>query len=136
MIKLSKMTDYAVIVLADMAGRNGRLVSATNLAESTKLPEPTVSKILKALARHKIVTSTRGVNGGYCLNKAPSEISMALVIQATDGPIELTACVDQETACCERADNCSMMGRWNPVNQAMQQAMEKITLIEMMGAQR
>jgi FeS assembly SUF system regulator len=136
MIKLSKMTDYAVIVLADMAGRQGQLVSATVLAESTKLPEPTVSKILKSLARHKIVASTRGMNGGYSLKQTPEEITMAVIIAATDGPIALTACVDQSTECCDRAKNCSMKGQWNPVNIAMQSALEKVSLLQMMGAHR
>ena len=136
MIKLSKMTDYAVIVLADMAGRQGQLVSATTLAESTKLPEPTVSKILKLLARQNIVSSTRGMNGGYSLKQEPEEISMAVVITATDGPIALTACVDQSNECCDRAQSCSMKGQWNPVNMAMQSALENVTLKQMMGGQR
>jgi len=56
MIKVSKMTDYAVVILADMALRKGQLISSTVLAESTNLPEPTVSKILKLLARQKSLT--------------------------------------------------------------------------------
>lgn len=130
------MADYAVIVLADMAARDGRLVSATTLADSTKLPEPTVSKILKLLARQQVVTSVRGMNGGYKLNKQPEQISMAAVIAATDGPIALTACVDQSAECCDRAHNCSMKGQWNPVNQAMQRALEDVSLLQMMGGQR
>lgn len=130
------MTDYAVIVLADMAGRQGQLVSAATLAESTKLPEPTVSKILKLLAKRDIVTSTRGMNGGYSLKQRPEEISMAVVITATDGPIALTACVDQSSECCDRAQSCSMKGQWNPVNMAMQSALENVSLKQMMGGQR
>lgn len=133
MIKLSKMTDYAVVLLADMAGRGGELVSATMLAEVTKLPEPTVSKILKTLARHNIITSTRGMNGGYALGRKPDEINMAHVITATDGPITLTACVDQNVECCDRASACSMKGQWNPVNIAMQNALENVSLKQMMG---
>lgn len=137
MLKLSKMTDYAIVILADMAQRNiereKQLVSATGLAESTKLPEPTVSKILKLLARQNIVTSTRGMNGGYSLNKAPDKINMALVIAATDGPIALTSCVDQSAECCDRAHNCSMKGQWNPVNQAMNDALANVSLKQMMG---
>ena len=125
MIKLSKMTDYAVVLLADMAGRGDSLVNTATLAEATKLPEPTVSKILKALARHNIVRSTRGMNGGYVLGMKPDQITMAHVISATDGPIALTACVDQSVECCDRADDCSMKGQWNPANQAMQSALER-----------
>lgn len=133
MIKLSKMTDYAVVILADMAQRNGHLVNASALAESTKLPEPTVSKILKLLTRHEIVSSTRGMNGGYALKKTPEQITMALVVKATDGPIALTACVDESADCCDRAQSCSMKGKWNPVNQAMQSALEGVSLKQMMG---
>ncbi len=137
MIKLSKMTDYAVIILAEMATRQeiskDQMLSASGLAESTKLPEPTVSKILKLLARKDIVTSTRGMNGGYQLNQSPDHINMAHVIVATDGPIALTACVDEGSDCCDRANDCAMKGQWNPVNQAMQAALENVSLKQMMG---
>lgn len=135
MIKLSKMTDYAVILLADMVNRNHELVNATTLAQATKLPEPTVSKILKALARYDIIASTRGANGGYALNRQPTEINMADIITALEGPISLTDCVEGKSANCERANTCTMKGKWNPVNQAMQSALENVSLQQMMGSQ-
>ena len=67
MIKLSKMTDYAVVILAEMATRDGQLLSAAGLASHTRLPEPTVSKILKLLTKNMIISSKRGINGGYSL---------------------------------------------------------------------
>ncbi len=133
MIKLSKMTDYAVVILADMAGRQSNQTSAAMIAQSTKLPEPTVSKVLKLLARQNIVSSMRGASGGYSLNKTPEQITMALVITATDGPITLTACVDQSSECCDRSAHCSIKGKWNPVNKAMMNALEKVSLLQMMG---
>ena len=136
MIKLSKMTDYAVVILAEMAAGQGRLVSACALAQITKLPEPTVSKVLKLLAKQNIVTSTRGMNGGYRLNKTPDQINMARVIRATDGPIMLAACVDQSVECCNRSAHCSMKGQWNPVNQAMQSALQNVSLAQMMGSEK
>ncbi len=135
MIKLSKMTDYAVILLVDMASRNHELVNAITLAESTKLPEPTVSKILKALARFDIIASTRGANGGYALNRQPTEVNMADIITALEGPIALTDCVEGKLSGCDRAENCTMKGKWNPVNQAMQSALENVSLQQMMGSQ-
>lgn len=133
MIKLSKMTDYAVVILSDMVGQKGEVLSAASVAQSTKLPEPTVSKILKLLAKHDLVDSMRGANGGYALNKAPDSINMAHVILATEGPIELTACVDSGSSCCDRANDCSIKGQWNPVNLAMQQALENVSLKQMIG---
>ncbi len=134
------MTDYAVVILADMAERQNaekiEQTSATVIAQSTKLPEPTVSKVLKLLARQNIINSTRGAAGGYSLNKAPDQINMAHVITATDGPIALTACVDESTECCDRAQNCSIKGQWNPLNRAMISALENVSLSEMMRGTR
>jgi FeS assembly SUF system regulator len=116
-----------------MAKRNNQMVSATLLAEATKLPEPTVSKILKSLAKHGVVASMRGANGGYVLERSIGDISMADVITALDGPIALTSCVEESATCCDRADHCAIKGKWNPVNQAMQQALENVSLKQMMG---
>ncbi len=136
MIKLSKMTDYAVVLLADMAARQGVCLSAAGLAESTKLPEPTVSKVLKLLAKQDIVVATRGINGGYSLKKTPNQINMAHVVTALDGPIILTACVDQSDECCARAPHCTMKGQWNPVNKAMQTALQNVSLAQMIAPQK
>jgi len=97
------------------------------------LPEPTVSKILKLLAKQNLIVSARGVNGGYRLEKSPDTINMAHVIAATQGAIALTACVDESDKCCDLADNCAVKGQWNPVNAAMQSALEKVSLKQMIG---
>tara|TARA_B100000508_G_scaffold137452_2_gene132014 strand:+ start:893 stop:1369 length:477 start_codon:yes stop_codon:yes gene_type:complete len=132
MIKLSKMTDYAVVILAEMASHNGALLSATGLSEKTALPEPTVSKVLKLLTKKDIIASKRGINGGYSLVKMPENINMAEVITALDGPIALTACVEQSEQCCAHEVNCKIKGQWNPVNAAMQKALEDVSLDQMM----
>lgn len=126
------MTDYAVVILAEMATHKGAQMSATGLSEKTSLPEPTVSKILKLLVKHNMITSKRGINGGYCLHKGAGEINMADVITALDGPIALTACVDQSEQCCSHETNCKIKGQWNPVNAAMQKALEGVSLEQMM----
>ncbi len=133
MMKLSKMTDYAVILLAEMAKNDQKLMSASCLASKTTLPEPTVSKLLKMLARQKIVESVRGANGGYKLLSKPENITIATVIRATDGPVMLTACADQDNDCCDRTNECSMRGKWSPLNKAMTIALESVSLSQMMG---
>ncbi len=133
MLKLSKMTDYAVVILAEMVTMKGERVNASDLAEMTQLPEPTVSKVLKTLARHDLVASVRGANGGYFLQKHADDINMASVITALDGPIQLTACVDVKGGSCERASHCNIKGKWNPVNAAMQNALQNVSLAEMIG---
>lgn len=127
------MTDYAVVILAEMTAQDSDLLSVSGLSVKTSLSEPTVSKILKLLNKHGIVDSTRGVNGGYSLNQQAENINMASIITALDGPIALTACVEQSEQCCDRASNCSMKGQWNPVNIAMQKALEEVSLAQMMG---
>ena len=131
MIKLSKMTDYAVVILAEMATHNGALLSATGLSEKTRLPEPTVSKILKLLTKKDIVSSKRGINGGYSIIKAPDEINMADVITALDGPIALTACVEESEQCCSHEVNCKIKGQWNPVNVAIYNSLREVSLAQM-----
>ncbi len=133
MIKLSKLTDYAVVVLAEMARDPGRLRTAADLAETTALPEPTVAKVLKLLAKGQIIASVRGVNGGYKMDKAPGALSIAAVIDAMDGPIALTSCADGGEGCCAYEGNCAVKKKWQPVNAAMRAALENVTLAEMIA---
>ena len=134
MIKLSKLTDYAVIILGRMAQEDAKLQTASGLSEKTALPEPTVAKVLKLLARGGLIASTRGVNGGYTLARTPSAINMADVIVALEGPVQLTSCVSGDDECCSHSPNCSMKGKWNPVNDAMQKALENVSLAQMIAS--
>jgi FeS assembly SUF system regulator len=132
LIKLSKLTDYAVVILAEMAKGQGVLQTAVGLSIKTGLPEPTVAKVLKLMAKGKVIISTRGVNGGYILSQSPKDISMADVIVAVDGPVQLASCVDDADEPCSYATKCTIKGKWNPVNDAMKIALENITLAQMM----
>lgn len=131
MIKLSKMTDYSVVILAEMARGQGALMTASGLAVASSLPEPTVAKVLKLLARGAVISSVRGANGGYMLERRPEEISIAAVITALEGPVVLAACVE-EGGGCSHEKTCSVRGLWDPVNEAMRAALENVTLAQMM----
>jgi FeS assembly SUF system regulator len=138
MLRLSKLTDYAVVVLVRLAdGRraDGEAVQTSpGIAAATGVPEPTVAKVLKALAASSLVFSQRGAHGGYRLAKPLGAISIADVIAAIDGPIALTACVDGQQGCCEVENICAVKGRWDLVNDAIYQALSTITLAEMREA--
>lgn len=135
MIKLSKLTDYAVVILGRMAQEEAKLQTASGLSEKTALPEPTVAKVLKLLAKGGLIASTRGVNGGYTLARAPSAINMADVIIALEGPVQLTSCVGGgDDSCCNHSPNCTMKGKWNPVNDAMKKALEDVSLAQMIAS--
>jgi FeS assembly SUF system regulator len=133
MLRLSKLTDYAVVVLVRLAGMEG-VQTAPGIAAATGIPEPTVAKVLKILASGELVSSQRGARGGYRLNRDLAEIPIADVIAAVDGPIALTACVDGSASECESQALCPMRGRWDPVNDAIQSALSSITLADMQVA--
>ena len=130
MLRLSKLTDYAVVVLVQLDSSGG-VTTSPWLAQETGVPEPTVAKVLKALAAAGLVTSQRGARGGYRLARRLEEIPVARVIAAIDGPISLTACVDGAVGGCEALCQCPIRGRWDPVNQAILSALTRITLAEM-----
>ena len=132
MLRLSKLTDYAVVVLVRLAGMDG-VQTSPGIAAATGIPEPTVAKVLKALCAVDMVVSQRGPRGGYRLNRALSAIPIADVIAAIDGPIALTACVEGATSC-ESQGLCPMRGRWDPVNDAISRALSSITLADMRSA--
>ena len=133
MIKLSRLTDYAVVVLAEMSRAKGELIAASTLSTKTGLPEPTVSKVLKTLSRNGLIASVRGVAGGYRLDRAAGEIPVSLIIAAMEGPISLTSCVSGSTEACALEGKCSMHGRWNPVNAAINAALNEVTLAHMLA---
>jgi FeS assembly SUF system regulator len=133
MLRLSKLTDYAVVVLVRLAPGD-RVQTSPGIAAATGIPEPTVAKVLKALAGRGLVASLRGARGGYRLMRPLSAIPIADVIKAIDGPITLTACVDGGNSGCEALDLCPMRGRWDPVNDAIQNALSSITLADMQEA--
>ena len=132
MLRLSKLTDYAVVVLVRLS-RADEVQTSPGIAAATGIPEPTVAKVLKALAGAGLVASQRGARGGYSLTRPLGAIAVSDVIAAIDGPIALTACVDSSGQC-EVERICSVRGRWNPVNDAIQQALSAITLADMRGA--
>lgn len=136
MIRLSKLTDYAVVILADMAcTHDGPCMAASSLSARTSLPEPTVSKILKILSRAGLIQSVRGASGGYRMVRPASKVKMIDVIEVMEGPIALTACVDGGHDMCAIQSCCRLRGRWAPVNAAVRSALEAVSLADMMGVE-
>jgi FeS assembly SUF system regulator len=133
MLRLSKLTDYAVVVLVRLSREDG-VQTSSGIAAVTGIPEPTVAKVLKTLAARGLVASQRGAHGGYRLLRPLAAIPIADVIAAIDGPIALTACVEGAVGGCEVESMCPMRGRWDPVNDAIQQALTNITLADMQEA--
>jgi FeS assembly SUF system regulator len=127
MIRMSKLTDYAIVLLAHLA-RGERTQTAHELAGRSRIPLPTVSKLCKELSRAGLVASHRGRHGGYSLARAPDAISMADVVEALEGPIGLTECVAPGGPACGIEAFCVARSSWEPVSRAIHGALEKVPL--------
>ncbi len=130
MLRLSKLADYAVVVLVRLS-KDAPCQTSPGVSATVGIPEPTVAKVLKALATAGLVTSQRGARGGYRLAQPLSQISVAAVVTAIDGPIALTACVEGSSVGCEAECTCPVRGRWDLVNIAIREALSAISLADM-----
>jgi FeS assembly SUF system regulator len=131
MLRISKMTDYAVVLATHLAAVESPH-AARDLALHTQIPEPTASKVLKKLARAGVVSSQRGAKGGYALARAPQEIGIHEVIEAIEGPIAVTECSDESNeSLCEYETSCGVRANWQRINSAVQSALSEITLADM-----
>ena len=125
------MTDYGIVVMSQMNRRRETVTTAVELAQATGLPVPSVSKLLKQLARAGLLASHRGVNGGYVLTRSLENITAADIIEALDGPVALTACVEGAEDACNVESLCPMRGGWDKVNTAIRRALEDVTVAEL-----
>jgi len=135
MLRLSKMTDYGTVVLAALAVEPGSVHTSAELAERTRLGLPTVSKLLKQLAKGGLVRSTRGAHGGYSLARRPANISAVEIIDAIEGPVALTECSVDENLC-GLESSCGVGSSWQRINLAIRDALKAITLETLCQADR
>lgn len=133
MLRISKLTDYGTVVLAHLAGDPATVRSAADVATATGIGVPTVSKLLKSLARAGLVTSTRGANGGYKLAYGPRDISAADVIDALEGPVSITECSASDSNC-DYESICNVGSSWQRINVAIRRALEEVSLIDLLRA--
>jgi len=133
MLRISKLADYGTVVMVKIAAAPFRLHTAAEVADEIGVPLPTVSKLLKGLTRQGLVASKRGALGGYRLARPPEEITIGHVITALEGPVAVTACSDGE-GCCDHEADCATRAPWMRVNQIVQEALEGVTLADMVAA--
>jgi FeS assembly SUF system regulator len=132
MLRISKLTDYATVILARLAAEPERRFTATQIAAETRLASPTVSKLLKQLHRQGLVMSTRGAAGGYVLARAAADITAAQILDALEGPVALTECSGSASHCgIERT--CRVGHAWQRVNLAIRRALDDVTLYQLAG---
>jgi FeS assembly SUF system regulator len=130
MFRLSKLTDYASVVMTELANAPHERRSAVELSGRIGLEPPTVAKVLKGLAKGNLVTSYRGAQGGYTLSRAPEAISMLDIIETMEGPLSVTECSVDQGLCAQEAI-CQVRSNWQRVNEAVARALAEITLKDM-----
>ena len=132
MIRMSKLTDYAILVLAYLAETRDPRHSAADVADHTGLTAATASKLLKGLTRAGLVDSVRGAQGGYALTRGPSEITAAQVIDALEGPLAITECSSSDSHC-DLEPGCRVSEAWRRINLGIHQVLEEITLAQLIA---
>ncbi|MBS0193955.1 MAG: SUF system Fe-S cluster assembly regulator [Proteobacteria bacterium] len=131
MLRVTKLTDYASVVLTLLATAPQRVHSAAELAERAHLEAPTVSKLLKSLAQAGLVEAFRGANGGYRLSRSPEAISLIAIVEAIEGPLGMTEC-SLHDGDCGIQDYCGVRGNWQRINEVIAEALRGITLAHLL----
>ena len=132
MLRMTKLADYGIVLMTHFAStRPGRVFSARDLAQDGHVPLPTASKILKSLSHAGILVSHRGVGGGFSLARPPSEITVAQIISALEGPIGLTECSGEPAGTCGIERLCPVRTNWGRINGVVRDALQGLTLADM-----
>ena len=134
MLRVSRRTDYATVVMTCIAAHPTEVLSAVQIADEARLELPTVSKLLKALGHATLVESFRGVNGGYRLARSADNISLAEIVEAIEGPIGMTECSIADGQC-DREAQCGVRGSWQLVNNVLDKALRAVSLADMLKSQ-
>ncbi|MDQ6950321.1 MAG: SUF system Fe-S cluster assembly regulator [Mariprofundales bacterium] len=132
MLRLSKITDYGMLLMSHLAASEQPVWKANGLSLATGVPAPTVSKVLQSLLNKNLLVSQRGAQGGYRLARQPSAITVKEVVDALEGEIALTECNSDHSQCDQQHD-CALRGNWQRINEAMRTLLNSITLADMAG---
>ncbi len=130
MVRISKLTDYGVMIMAFMAGHPAKLFQAREIAQRTTVAQPTVAKLLKKLTKNHLLISQRGTHGGYHLACDPEKISVADLVDALEGPIAITECSLGHDYC-PTATHCSVKSPWLRINHTITNALQAIKLSDL-----
>lgn len=137
MVKLGKLTDYGLLLLTCIArSPAASLRTARDLAAETRLPLPTVSRLLQELLKSGLLHSQRGTKGGYTLARKSAEISIVDVVAALEGPIALTECSTEVDGICDLEPSCPIKSNQRVINQAVRGVLETITIADLVQPMR
>lgn len=134
MLRMSKFTDYGVLVLNAMAEVGALRLSTEDLANNTQLSVATVRKVMKTLVDHGFVLAQRGAGGGYRLARAASQIRILDIVEAFEGPIMIADCVDVDYEC--EVPNCTLVNHWSGINKLLEQFLARVSLEDIREPER
>lgn len=132
MLRVTRLTDYATVVLTVLAEQAERVHSAAELAERSRVEPATVAKVLKLLAQAGLVESFRGANGGYRLARPPERIRLADIVEALEGPLGMTACSVHDGDCGIES-HCGIRAGWQRINDVLLDTLQRTTLADMLA---
>lgn len=133
MLRLSKITDYGILVLSHLArGPRAATHNAREIASAVELPLPVVSKVLKVLARAGVLESRRGAKGGFALTRRPEELAVTEMIQVLDGPVAITECASPASLC-RHQGTCPVRAPLQVINAAVENTLSTITLADLIS---
>lgn len=131
MLRISKLTDYAIIIMSFLALAPEKIASAAEIASQIHLSVPTVSKLLKIVCEAGLVTSFRGTGGGYQLSRPVQAITLADIVSAIEGNVAMTECCMSENLCV--LDSlCALKENWKMINKMILKTLASLTLADMM----
>lgn len=130
MVRITKLTDYAVVIMAYLAENPEELYQAREISEKTSIRTPTVSKLLKTLTKNKFLSSSRGISGGYRLALDPNQIFIVDLIQALEGPLAITEC-SLGPKNCPTESSCVVRTPWLFINRVITDALAPIRLSDL-----
>ena len=133
MFKLSKMTDYAIVCLGILSNQSDKYLTASDVSRISGLNLSTVQKILKLLAsKSDLIETMRGSNGGYKISRVAERVYIIEVIEALEGPISITACIEGTSQACQSSNMCILEGNWNKVNEMIRNCFKKLSLFDLL----
>ena len=131
LLRIAKLTDYGIVLLATMARDRRPSWSASELTEATALPSATVAKVLKTMTKGGLLSSHRGKLGGYSLGRPAKSISLLEIVELMDGPVCLTECRGKSSHTCSISRGCPVRGHWRRINETVRRALMGLTLADM-----
>jgi len=130
MLRMTKLADYGVVLLSEMAGSPNDSFTPADLEKRVGIPKPTISKLLKQMTAGGLLISQRGKHGGYRLSGNPEEVNLAQVLNVLEGPLAVTAC-SAGPGLCQLEQGCTIRRNWQQINRAIYQGLEQLSLAAM-----